>query len=90
MVANVQVERMRQEQVIVVPQDLVQRTEDGFQVFVAERSGDTLTARARSVELGPSYANQVVITGGLTAGARLITAGHRQVDDGSVIRLMER
>ena len=90
MVANVQVERMRQEQVIVVPQDLVQRTEDGFQVFVAERSGDTLTARARSVELGASYANQVVVTGGLTAGARLITAGHRQVDDGSVIRLMER
>ena len=90
MVANVQVERMRQEQVIVVPQDLVQRTEDGFQVFVAERSGDTVTARARSVELGASYANQVVITAGLTAGARLITAGHRQVDDGSVIRLMER
>ena len=90
MVANVQVERLRQEQVIVVPQDLVQRTEDGFQVFVAERSGDTLTARARSVELGASYANQVVITAGLTAGARLITAGHRQVDDGSVIRLMER
>ena len=90
MVANVQVERLRQEQVLVVPQDLVQRTEDGFQVFVAERSGDTLTARARSVELGASYANQVVITAGLTAGARLITAGHRQVDDGSVIRLMER
>ena len=90
MVANVQVERMRQEQVIVVPQDLVQRTEDGFQVFVAERSGDAVTARARSVELGASYANQVVISAGLTAGERLITAGHRQVDDGSVIRLMER
>ena len=90
MVANVQVERMRQERVLVVPQDLVQRTEDGFQVFVAERSGDTLTARARSVELGASYANRVVITDGLTAGTRLITAGHRQVDDGSVIRLMER
>ncbi len=90
MVANVQVERMRQEQVIVVPQDLVQRTEEGFQVFVAERSGDSVTARARSVELGASYANQVVITAGLSAGERLITAGHRQVDDGSMIRLMER
>ena len=90
MVANVQVERMRQEQVLVVPQDLVQRTEDGFQVFVAERRGDSMTARARSVELGASYANQVVISAGLTTGERLITAGHRQVDDGSVIRLMER
>ena len=90
MVANVQVERMRQEQVLVVPQELVQRTEEGFQVFVAERGRDSVTARARGVELGASYANQVVITAGLTAGERLITAGHRQEDDGSVIRLMER
>ena len=89
MVANVQVERLRREQVIVVPQDLVQRTEDGFQVFVAERSGNTVTARARAVELGSSYANEVVITAGLAAGESLITAGHRQVDDGSVIRLVE-
>ena len=89
MVANVQVERMRLEQVIVVPQDLVQRTEDGFQVFVAEQGNDTVTARARAVELGQSYANQVVISAGLEVGERLITAGHRQVDDGSLIRLVE-
>ena len=90
MVANVQVERERQEQVIVVPQDLVQRTEDGFQVFVAERENDTVAARARAVELGSSYANEVVVTAGLAAGESLIIAGHRQVDDGSVIRLVDR
>ena len=89
MVANVQVERERQERVIVVPQDLVQRTEDGFQVFIAERGSDTVTARARAVELGPSYANEVVVTAGLSAGESLITAGHRQVDDGSPIRLVD-
>lgn len=88
MVANVQVERVRQEQVIVVPQDLVQRTEDGFQVFIAEQRNDTVTARARAVELGSSYANRVVVTAGLAAGERLITAGHRQVDDGSVIQVV--
>ena len=88
MVANVQVERVRQEQVIVVPQDLVQRTENGFQVFIAERRNDTVTARARAVELGSSYANQVVVTAGLAPGERLITAGHRQVDDGSVIQVV--
>ena len=88
MVANVQVERVRQEQVIVVPQDLVQRTENGFQVFVAEQRNDTVTARARAVELGSSYANRVVVTAGLAAGERLITAGHRQVDDGSVIQVV--
>ena len=89
MVANVQVERLRQEQVIVVPQDLVQRTENGFQVFLAEQTGATVTARARPVELGASYANQVVVTAGLAVGERLITAGHRQVDDGSALRLVD-
>ena len=88
LVANVQVERTREEQVIVVPQDLVQRTETGFQVFVAEQGGDGLTAEARAVQLGASYANEVVVTSGLAAGERLITAGHRQVDDGSVVSLV--
>ncbi len=88
LVANVQVERTREEQVIVVPQDLVQRTEDGFQVFVAEQNGDGLMAQARAVELGASYANRVVVTAGLTTGERLITAGHRQVDDGSTVSLV--
>jgi RND family efflux transporter MFP subunit len=88
LVANVQVERMRAEQVIVVPQDLVQRTETGFQVFVARQGSDGLTAEARAVELGASYANEVVVTAGLASGERLITAGHRQVDDGSVVSLV--
>lgn len=88
LVANVQVERARKEQVIVVSQDLVQRTESGFQVFVAEQGADGLTAAARAVQLGPSYANEVVVTSGLAAGERLITAGHRQVDDGSVVSLV--
>ena len=88
LVANVQVERTREEQVIVVPQDLVQRTENGFQVFVAEQGADGLTAEAREVNLGASYANEVVVTSGLAAGERLITAGHRQVDDGSIVSLV--
>lgn len=88
LVANVQVERAREEQVIVVPQDLVLRTETGFQVFVAKQGADGLTAEAREVSLGASYANEVVVISGLAAGERLITAGHRQVDDGSVISLV--
>ena len=88
LVADVQVERTREEQVIVVPQDLVQRTEEGFQVFVAEQRLSGLTAAARAVQLGPSYANEVVVAAGLAAGERLITAGHRQVDDGTVVALV--
>ena len=87
MVANVRVERAHLEQAIVISQDLVQRTEDGFQVFVAgQRDGDAV-ALAREVQLGPSSGDEVVVESGLAVGDLLITAGDRQVDDGSRIRV---
>jgi len=89
MVANVQVVRARLEGVIVVPQDVVLRTEAGYQVFVvADRDGKPV-AEARPVSLGASYENRVVITEGLAAGDRLVTVGQRLVDPGSRIRIVE-
>ncbi len=88
MVANVQIERARSSDVIVVAQDLVIRTEDGYQVFVvADRDGQ-LYATAKPVELGAAYANRVVIEQGLVVGDRLITTGHRLVDEGSYLRVV--
>ncbi len=88
MVANVQVERARLDHVIVVPQDLVIRTEDGYQVFVASERDGQQYATAKPVVLGAAYANRVVIDSGLDAGDRLITTGHRLVDEGSLIRIV--
>jgi RND family efflux transporter MFP subunit len=88
MVANVQVPRARLENVIVVPQEAVIRTEDGYQVFVAAESSGRLIAEARPVRLGPSYENRVVVDSGLAVGDALITLGHRQVERGSRIRVV--
>ena len=89
MVASVQVMRARLEGVIVVPQDVVLRTEAGYQVFVVvDRDGQPVT-EARPVTLGPSYGNRVVITEGLTAGDRLVIVGQRLVDPGSRVRIVE-
>ncbi len=88
MVANVQVERDRLEEVIVVPQQVVLRTEDGYQVYVvADRDGYPV-ASAREVELGPSYGNRIVIASGLEIGDSLITVGQRLVDEGSFVRVV--
>jgi RND family efflux transporter MFP subunit len=88
MVANVQVERARLNDVIVVPQELLQRTEDGYQVFlVGDRDGRPV-AVARGVETGPSFENRIVIRSGLEAGESLITTGYRMVDDGSLVRVV--
>ena len=88
MLANVQVERARLDGVVVVSQDLVLRTEDGYQVFVATRSEGQLRAAGRAVTLGPSYANRVVVDAGLSMGDSVITVGHRQVDEGSFVRIV--
>jgi membrane fusion protein (multidrug efflux system) len=86
MVANVRVATERLAGVIVAPQDVVLRTEDGYQVFVVTGEGDEARAEARVVELGPSFENEVVVSAGLVVGDRLIVTGHQMVDAGDRVR----
>jgi len=88
MVANVQVERERLADVVVVPQQVVVRTETGYEVFVVGNRDGHPVAEARAVTLGPSFENRVVVTAGLEYGDRLITVGGRLVDDGSFVRIV--
>jgi len=88
MVANVQVARERLQDVIVVPQQVVLRTEDGYQVYVAATRNGNLMAEARPVVLGPSFGNRTVIESGLEIGDRLITVGERLVDNGSFVNIV--
>jgi RND family efflux transporter MFP subunit len=88
MVANVQVERARLRDVIVVSQDVVLRTETGYQVYVVVERDGASVAEARPVELGPGYENRVVIREGLAIGDRVVTAGQRQVDHGSRVKVL--
>ncbi len=86
MVASVRVATERLVDVIVVPQDVVLRTEDGYQVFVVTDGPDGTVAEARAVELGPGFENEVVVAAGLAAGDRLIVTGHQMVDRGDRVR----
>ena len=89
MVANVQLERLNMADVVVVPQEVVIRTEDGYRVYVVVDRDGTSYAAAREVQLGPSYGDRVVIADGLEFGERLIVAGALLVDEGSRIRLVD-
>jgi membrane fusion protein, multidrug efflux system len=88
MVASVQVARARLSDVVVVPQQVVLRTEDGFEVFVVEDADGRPVARRRPVTVGASARNHVVITDGLSPGDVLITLGQQLVDDGSRVRIV--
>jgi membrane fusion protein (multidrug efflux system) len=88
MVATVRVQRERLDDVIVVPQQVVLRSADGYKLFVAEQVENHYEARARTVVLGPTSGNTVVIVEGLAVDDLLITLGQQLVDDGSRVRIV--
>ncbi len=90
MVANVRVVRQALDAVLVVPQEAMRNVESGFIAYVAVAGNDgSLVAEQRQVQLGPAYANRVVVEKGLQAGERLIVRGHRQVASGSHVRVAQ-
>ncbi len=88
MVANLQVQREQLSDAIVIPQNVVLRSADGYKVFVVESRDGGDFAKARAVELGPSSGNDVVVEQGLDVGDLLITVGHQLVDDESRVRIV--
>jgi RND family efflux transporter MFP subunit len=88
MIANVQLERARLENVVVVRQDVVVRTEEGYRVYVAVDRDGVPYAEARDVVLGPSYRDRVVVESGLEFGDRLVMAGAQLVDAGNRLRIV--
>jgi RND family efflux transporter MFP subunit len=88
MVANVAVVRRTFEDVIVIPQEALVRTEGGFIVFVVEEGANGMVARVRSVEVGPGQNNQTVIRAGLEAGERLVVVGQQSVASGDHVNVV--
>jgi membrane fusion protein, multidrug efflux system len=94
MVANVEILRGQLENVVVVPQSALVRTEEGFVAFVVEGGGDAGAAgtegvvRVRALRLGPAQRNQVVVEEGLAQGDRLVVVGQQQVADGDRVRIV--
>lgn len=70
---------------IVIPQNLIQRTERGDIVYIAEKDGDKQIARSREVKTGLSYNGEVEILSGLNAGDILITDGYQDLVDGVIV-----
>ena len=88
MVANIEIVRSVSEQAVVVPQDALIRVEDGYQVYVVSEEDGVPIARTRSVSVGASQRNQVVVTEGLDIGDRLVVVGQRQVAADDRVRVV--
>jgi membrane fusion protein (multidrug efflux system) len=88
MIANTRVVRHRYEMAMVVPQQAIRYTENGFVAYVAVETENGTLAEERLVEVGPSYADHVIVEKGLDPGDRLITRGQLGVADGSHLEIV--
>jgi len=90
MVANLALVRRANQNAIVIPQEALVRTEDGFIVFVVEDGPQGPVARAREVDVGPAQRNQVMIRSGLETGDRLVVVGQLSVAEGDRVNLVAK
>lgn len=74
---------------IVIPTNLLQESSKGYFVFIAESdttSNETIAVK-KEIEVGESYAGQILVKKGLEDGDVVINEGSRNVLDGQYIQI---
>jgi RND family efflux transporter MFP subunit len=71
---------------IVVPVNVIQRSESGEFILTAEKTGEKQAiVRKKTIEQGPNYNGYVEISKGLQVGDWIISSGYQDVNDGETI-----
>jgi RND family efflux transporter MFP subunit len=82
--AEVQIQRGKYDKMIVIPENVVARTDYGYIAFVA--NGDK--AELRKIKILNRRGNQVAVSEGLKEGEKLIVVGYQSLVDGENIKVM--
>lgn len=70
---------------LVIPVNLIQRSELGTFIFVASTKDKQKVAEKRSITTGKSYGANIEVLTGLTAGEAVISTGYTDLNEGQVI-----
>jgi membrane fusion protein, multidrug efflux system len=84
-IAVIKINDIAKANTIVIDQNLVQKTELGDLVYVAETDGKKRVAKGRKVKTGINYNGQIEILEGLSTGDNLITSGYQELVDGTPV-----
>ena len=87
MFGEISVNDRTMENVISIPLNIIQKTDEGSFVFLAEEKEDKWFAKRVGVETGLIAAEKVEITKVLEAGDKLITVGYKDLSNGQEISL---
>ena len=89
MMASLKINDITLKDKIVVPLNTVQKANDESFVYVAKEFDNGMQAIKRTVTLGDTYNNSIVVETGLEAGEKLINAGYTELFDKALISIQE-
>lgn len=89
MLAKLKVNDYQRNNVLTVPINVVQSTNEEGYVYLAEETESGWVAKQQTVETGNSYNEEIIIEEGLQAGDRVITVGYDNINDGDRISIQE-
>lgn len=90
MIANLRLNTLREENVIIVSEEFIYKENNDFVTFVkTENEKGMPVAERRVVTLGPSYRSDVIIRDGLNFGDELVTIGSAFLNDGARLNIVE-
>lgn len=72
---------------LIVPSKIVQKDARGNYIYVTGKGEEGLVAKKQHVNIGKSYNEQTEILQGLKAKEEILTAGYRDVADGTLIKI---
>jgi membrane fusion protein (multidrug efflux system) len=73
---------------LVVPINVIQVSESGEFILVAEQNGDgQATVRRKAIRQATTYNGFAEIASGLSGGDWIISSGYQEVNDGDVVRI---
>ena len=73
---------------IAISVNTVQTDEKGKYVFIANKEGNKLVARKRSIVVGEVYGQIIEVRSGLNAGEQLISDGYQNIYEGQVLNVL--
>lgn len=86
MVVVMKIVDYKNEQAMIVPVDLLQRSGEGYYLMAAIQEGNKLIAKRKNVEIGLIYNGHAEVLSGINESDVVITTGYRDLNDGEEVR----
>jgi RND family efflux transporter MFP subunit len=85
MITQVRINDYTNPSALVIPVNLIQRSEQGDFIFVASTKNKQSVAEKRNISTGKSYGANIEVLSGLNEGESVITTGYTDLNEGQII-----